>query len=51
MRAFGHPTADVLARLADDVILRTDLQGDITIETDGTQIWVQTQRGVKRAED
>ena len=42
--SFGHPTADVLDRLADDLILRTDLHGDITIETDGDQIWIQTQR-------
>ena len=42
--SFGHPTADVLARLDDDLVLRTDLHGDITIETNGERIWVRTQR-------
>ena len=45
--AFGHPTADVLARLDEDLVLRTDLHGDITIEIDGEQIWVRTQRRIE----
>jgi len=41
---YGHPADEVLARLAGDLILRTDHQGDISISTDGTRIWVATQR-------
>ena len=44
--SFGHPTADVLDRLDDDLVLRTDLHGDITIETDGELIWIRTQRQI-----
>jgi competence protein ComEC len=45
---FGHPTHDVLARL-DAVgaqVLRTDRDGQITIETDGKTVRVRTFRGV-----
>src|SRR5439155_20011628 len=31
--AYGHPTDEVLARLAGDLVLRTDQHGDITIST------------------
>jgi competence protein ComEC len=41
---YGHPTNDVLDRLAGDIILRTDAHGDITLSTDGKELWVQTQR-------
>ncbi len=41
---FGHPTSDTLDRLAGDLILRTDQQGDITLSTDGHHLWLQTQR-------
>ena len=37
---FGHPTQTVLDRLSGDLVLRTDQQGDVHFETDGTQIWV-----------
>lgn len=40
---FGHPTGEVLARLAGDLVLRTDRDGDITLSTDGHQLWLQTQ--------
>lgn len=41
---FGHPTHDVLARLEaiDATVRRTDLDGQITIETDGRAIRVGT---------
>jgi competence protein ComEC len=41
---YGHPTDEVLARLAGDLVLRTDRQGDITIATDGRRLWLETQR-------
>lgn len=40
---YGHPTSQVLDRLAGDLVLRTDLHGDITISTDGHHLWVHTQ--------
>jgi competence protein ComEC len=40
----GAPSPDVLARLAGRNVLRTDLHGDIHLETDGDQIWVTVQR-------
>jgi competence protein ComEC len=43
---FGHPAPEVLQRLAaiDATVLRTDLHGQITIETDGREIAVKTYR-------
>ncbi len=41
---FGHPAPEVLRRLRDDTVLRTDLSGDVTVSTDGEHLWVQTQR-------
>jgi len=43
---YGHPTAETLDRLAGDLILRTDHHGDITLSTDGHQLWLQTQRAI-----
>ncbi|MGH8248286.1 MAG: DNA internalization-related competence protein ComEC/Rec2, partial [Gammaproteobacteria bacterium] len=43
---FGHPAPDVLDRLENDLILRTDEHGDITITTDGRRIWLETQRPI-----
>jgi competence protein ComEC len=43
--SYGHPTDEVLSRLEGDLILRTDLHGDIMLSTDGQRLWVQTQRG------
>jgi len=40
---FGHPAPDVLDRLADQAIYRTDQSGDVTLTTDGKQVWVTTQ--------
>lgn len=40
---FGHPTDEVLERLADDLVLRTDKNGDITLSTDGNRLWLETQ--------
>ncbi|MFQ6673000.1 MAG: ComEC/Rec2 family competence protein, partial [Candidatus Tectimicrobiota bacterium] len=41
---FGHPSQHVLDRLQGDLVLRTDLHGDLSISTDGQRLWVQTQR-------
>lgn len=38
---FGHPTDEVLARLSGDMVLRTDEDGDVRIETDGVRVWVE----------
>jgi competence protein ComEC len=44
---FGHPAPEVLSRLAaiGATVLRTDLHGQITVETDGREIRVKTFRG------
>ena len=41
---YGHPSDQVLARLAGDLVVRTDQQGDITISTDGQHLWLDAQR-------
>ncbi|MFQ6014686.1 MAG: DNA internalization-related competence protein ComEC/Rec2 [Anaerolineae bacterium] len=40
---FGHPSPEVLDRLAGYRILRTDQQGDIEVVTDGERYWVETE--------
>lgn len=44
---FGHPHKEVLSRLARSGarVYRTDLDGAITVSTDGTRIWIRTYRG------
>lgn len=41
---FGHPCPDVIGRLEGLPIYRTDEQGVIEIISDGTQMWVETER-------
>jgi competence protein ComEC len=43
---FGHPSPEVLARLADrnTRIFRTDQSGTIEIATDGTRLWASAER-------
>jgi competence protein ComEC len=41
---FGHPAPETLERLSEIPSYRTDDDGDITISTDGTNVWVDTQR-------
>jgi competence protein ComEC len=45
--SFGHPHKDVLARLAERhaAVLRTDLDGLISVQTDGQRISFNTMRG------
>jgi competence protein ComEC len=47
---FGHPAPDVIARLeaVGARIFRTDLDGEITVDTDGQHIFVRTFRGEKQ---
>lgn len=43
---FGHPTDEVIARLLEreTVFYRTDLQGKITVESDGSDLSIITER-------
>jgi competence protein ComEC len=41
---FGHPSPEVLARLADRRVFRTDQSGTVELVTDGTRLWVLTER-------
>jgi competence protein ComEC len=43
---FGHPHPDVLAALARAraQVLRTDVDGAVTFSTDGSRLWVRTER-------
>ncbi len=49
--SFGHPHKDVLARLTDrhSAVLRTDLDGLVTVTTDGQHLIMDTMRWSKRA--
>ena len=38
---YGHPHSDVLDRLAGLNVLRTDLNNDIKILTDGFSLWIK----------
>ncbi|MCK9485414.1 MAG: DNA internalization-related competence protein ComEC/Rec2 [Dehalococcoidia bacterium] len=41
---YGHPHPDVLARLDDVALYRTDEDGNVTFRSDGERLWVQTER-------
>jgi competence protein ComEC len=41
----GHPSPTTLLRFAGLPLLRTDLNGDLRFETDGTRLWVEVERG------
>jgi len=41
---YGHPSQEVLGRLDESLLYRTDESGDITMSTDGTHLWVDTER-------
>jgi competence protein ComEC len=42
---FGHPSPTTRLRLAGIPLLRTDRNGDVRFETDGSALWVRSQRG------
>jgi len=42
---FGHPSPTTRLRLAGVPLLRTDDNGDVKFETDGTSLWVDFERG------
>jgi competence protein ComEC len=46
---FGHPAPEVLSRLeaVGARVLRTDLHGQITVETDGAEMRVKTFQGTR----
>lgn len=50
--SYGHPDDNPLSRLRDaDVdVYRTDLQGDIVITTDGTDLRIRTEKSASREE-
>jgi competence protein ComEC len=50
--SFGHPHPDVMRRLeaAGSDIYRTDLHGQITIETDGSELFIRTFAAGRRSE-
>ena len=41
---YGHPSATVLERLDETLLLRTDEHGAVRLSTDGRTLWVQTER-------
>ena len=46
--SYGHPNAEVLGRLLEQTgrenLYRTDRDGDVEFVTNGTELWVKTQR-------
>jgi len=41
---FGHPSREMLARLGDRRVFRTDQSGAVEIASDGTRLWIKTER-------
>ena len=42
---FGHPCDEVLERLGDVPVYRTDRHGTVEVISDGTRVWIDTDRG------
>ena len=42
---FGHPCDEVLERLGDLPVYRTDEHGAVEMITGGARVWVEVQRG------
>jgi len=42
--SFGHPSPEVLALLADRRVFRTDQSGTVEIASEGTRLWIKTER-------
>ncbi|MGE0056353.1 MAG: DNA internalization-related competence protein ComEC/Rec2 [Dehalococcoidia bacterium] len=43
--SFGHPSPTTRLRLAGIPVLRTDLNGRVSFETDGKSLWIESERG------
>jgi competence protein ComEC len=41
---FGHPSEQVLERLDDTLVYRTDQNGRVSIASDGHGLWIETER-------
>jgi competence protein ComEC len=41
---FGHPSPEVLARLAGVPVYRTDRRGTVEMVSDGERLWVRMER-------
>ncbi len=41
---YGHPSPQVLERLGDSLIYRTDLNGRVKLSTDGERLWVEVDQ-------
>lgn len=41
---FGHPSDQVLQRLDDTLVFRTDQSGRVSIASDGHSLWIETER-------
>jgi competence protein ComEC len=41
---FGHPTAQTVARLGEAAVFRTDLNGTVSVSTDGERIWIDREK-------
>ncbi len=42
---FGHPSAEVLKRLAGIAVYRTDQRGRVEVVSDGERLWVKAEKG------
>jgi competence protein ComEC len=42
---FNHPCDEVLERLSGRTVYRTDEDGTVELITDGSRLWVETERG------
>jgi beta-lactamase superfamily II metal-dependent hydrolase len=41
---YGQPSPQVLERLKDSLVYRTDLNGRVKLSTDGERLWVEVER-------
>ncbi|MBI4570837.1 MAG: ComEC/Rec2 family competence protein, partial [Chloroflexi bacterium] len=41
---YGHPSPSVVERLGETLLLRTDQNGTVRLETDGERLWVDVER-------
>lgn len=48
---YGHPHQEVLATLAGRLVLRNDLHGRIHVESDGRQMWIETEKNIPQLQN